>query len=234
LTRVQPRRGAALLAGAVAMLVVGATPLLCQAQGPAQRAREPVSYNHGRAEPDLFGFSALKLGSSIYDDIWRDAESSAMPNHNVELGAQIDRLRALPVRSRAAAANAWVNARVAYNPVPVAFDHHWGNLSTTLTSGSGAREDIAIAKLQLLAAAGVARRDLYLVLVRDLRRVRTDALLAVRDGDQFYILDSKQDALISGAEVGHYFPVMAFNSEGQWIFGRRQAQADIPGMSSAD
>jgi hypothetical protein len=43
-------------------------------------------------------------------------------------------------------------------------------------------EDFAIAKMQILAAAGVPTRDMYLTLVRDLRRQEDHAVLVVRVG----------------------------------------------------
>jgi predicted transglutaminase-like cysteine proteinase len=171
--------------------------------------------------PDLFGLTTVRLGGTIYDDIWHEAAASALPDNNAEFQAVVARLCAMPVRERARAANAWVNARIAYAPDPV-LSHHWGNLATGLTRGTGEHEDIAIAKLQLLAAAGVPRRDLFLVLVRDWSRVADDALLAVRDGDAVYVLDSKRDDLLDAVRTDRYFPVVAFNAEGTWLFGRRR------------
>lgn len=175
--------------------------------------------------PDLFGLTTVRLGSTIYDDIWREASSSALPSENAEFNAAVARLGALAPRERAEAANAWVNAHIAYAPDPVLSNHRWGNLAKGLARGTGEREAIAIAKLQLLAAAGTPRRDLFLVLVRDWSRVSDDAFLAVRDGDAVYVLDSKRDDLLDPTQTERYFPVVAFSAEGTWLFGRRRSAA---------
>jgi predicted transglutaminase-like cysteine proteinase len=188
-------------------------------------AAEPAMKPAPESAPDMFGLTTIRLGATLYDSIWREASSSALPAGNAELNACIARLGVLPIRERAAAANAWVNARITYAPDRVLTNHHWGTLATGLAQGRGEREDIALAKLQLLVAAGVPRRDVFLVLVRDWSRVADDALLAVRDGGKVYVLDSKADALLDAAHTDRYFPVLAFSADGAWIFGRRTTSA---------
>jgi predicted transglutaminase-like cysteine proteinase len=187
----------------------------------AMLAASALGGSASASEPGLFGFATVKLGPTIYDEIWREASSSALPSHNADLDAVLARLRVLPVPARVRAANAWLNARVSYRPDMAVTDHHWGNLSKALARGAGAHEDIAIAKLQLLAAAGVPRSDMSMVMVRDLARLTTDALLVVRDGERVYVLGGRANELVDANETGRYFPVLAFSSEGQWLFGRR-------------
>jgi hypothetical protein len=62
---------------------------------------------------------------------------------------------------------------------------------------------------------------MFLVLVEDWRRVAEDYLLVVREGDQLYVLDSKQDAFEDPNQTQRYKPLLAVNSEGGWLFGRR-------------
>ncbi|HZZ35097.1 MAG TPA: hypothetical protein VFE03_05185 [Caulobacteraceae bacterium] len=171
--------------------------------------------------PDLFGFTTVRLSKTLFDKIWNEAAWSPMPD-DAEVDAAVSRLSALPVRERAREANAWVNARVHYQRDPLDLSHRWGNLSRVLKKGVGERHDIAIAKLQLLAAAGVPRKDMFLVLVEDWRLVAEDYLLAVRDGGQVYVLDSKQDEFEDPAQTSRYRPLVALGSQGRWIFGRRR------------
>jgi predicted transglutaminase-like cysteine proteinase len=180
-----------------------------------------------RSPPDLFGFTAVRLGKSIYDSIWSAASMSPWPSDAPELDVFADRLKRLPPRQRVQEVNAWINARVAYARDPVLSDHHWGNLATALSRHSGEREDIAIAKLQLLAGVGVPRRDMFLVLVRDASRTADDAVLLVRVRDQLYVLDSKQDQFLDAGERGRYVPVLAFSAEGRWVFGTRRRAPPI-------
>jgi predicted transglutaminase-like cysteine proteinase len=174
-----------------------------------------------RPEPDLFGFTTVALGRTIYDGIWRETTSRPWPDRQPDLDAFVARIQALPIRERVEQANAWVNARVRFGDDPSLIDHHWGSLAQALARGRGEREDIALAKMQLLAAAGVPRNDLYLVLVSDIQRLRPDALLVVRDEDRVYVLDSKQDAFVDERLVGRYLPTLALGYEGKWIFGHR-------------
>ena len=177
-----------------------------------------------RPEPDLFGFTTLRLGESIYDNIWREAAARPWPEGQPELDAFVARIQSLPARQRIAEANAWINARVRFGNDPNLINHHWGCLAEALATGRGEREDIAIAKMQLLAAVGVPRNDLYLVLVSDIQRLRPDALLVVRDGADVYVLDSKQDAFVDDQLAGRYVPIIALGYEGRWIFGHRVGQ----------
>ena len=183
-----------------------------------------------RPEPDLFGFSVLRLGETIYDDIWREAVARPWPSQQPDLEALVARIQDLPMRERVQQANAWVNARVRYGPDPQLIDPHWASLAQALARGSGEREDIAIAKMQLLAAAGVPRGDLYVVLASDIQRLKPDALLVVRDGDGVYVLSSRQDAFVDDRQAGLYVPIIALGYEGKWIFGHR---VDQPGAAGA-
>ena len=177
--------------------------------------------------PDIFGFSALRLGQSIYDEIWTEAATRAWPTEQPQLDAFVASLQGLPVHERVQQANAWINARVRAGADPKLIDPHWGGLAQVLASGSGEREDIAIAKMQLLAAAGVPRDDLYLVLASDIRRYKPDALLVVRDGTSVYVLDSRQDAILDERRSGLYLPIIALGYDGEWIFGRRAVATQV-------
>lgn len=178
-----------------------------------------------RPEPELFGFSVLRLGETIYDDIWAEAVARPWPSGQPELNAFVTRIRDLPLRERVQQANAWINARVPYAADPTLIDPHWASLAQTLARGNGEREDIAIAKMQLLTAVGVPRDDVYLVLASDIQRLKPDALVVVRDGDGVYVLSSRQDAFVDEQQVGLYVPIIALGYEGKWIFGHKPSDS---------
>ncbi|MGA0602162.1 hypothetical protein ACO2Q3_15755 [Caulobacter sp. KR2-114] len=218
---------AALGAAAGLAVLVGASQA-CATDGPDEALLDrlldsllaaPAPTN---APPDLFGLTGVRLGQTIYDSVWREASNSALPTGDADFDRAVARLASLPLRERVAGANAWVNAHIPYAPDPT-LSKHWGTLARSLARGSGEHTDIAIAKLQLLAACGTPRRDLFVVLVRDWAREADDALLVVRDGPDAYVLDSRHDAPLAPGHTDRYFPVLALNVDGAWVFGRRQA-----------
>src|SRR6185369_9020676 len=78
--------------------------------------------------------------------------------------------------------------------------------------------DYAIAKYVALRAAGVAREDLQLVLVRD-RAVRQDhAVLAARLDGHWLILDNRFSALKDDFEASNLTPLFAINHDGVHLF----------------
>jgi transglutaminase-like putative cysteine protease len=97
----------------------------------------------------------------------------------------------------------------------------WEAADETLRSGRGDCEDYAIAKLQLLRRAGVADRDLYLTIVKDLVRRADHAVLVVRSGGHMYVLDNGTDAVLDSESIADYRPVLTFATTGAWTHGYR-------------
>ena len=113
--------------------------------------------------------------------------------------------------------NMWVNWHVRYQRDA---GDDWADVLTTLRRGVGDCEDIAIAKMALLAALGVSPDDMYLVLLRDSRR-EDHAVLAVRRAGSLYILDNRTDKLLAAALVTDYTPIESFSGDFAWTYGRR-------------
>jgi transglutaminase-like putative cysteine protease len=204
--------------------------------GPLAPAPPPVSdpdvddlLSRPLPEPDeVFGYVSVDVAATPFDEQWRRASTSPWPAGNAELDAFVGRIRALSVPLRVDAANRWVNAHVAYASDMEVYGvaDYWAGLAEALAHGRGDCEDFAIAKMQLLAAAGVPARDMYLTLVRDLRRQEDHAVLVVRVGDGAYVLDSNENTLMRSDELHRFRPVAAFSEDGRWIFGRRTPEAE--------
>ncbi len=139
----------------------------------------------------------------------------------------IARIQGLSVLQRAEEVNRFTNHHIAFSDDLSIYGvaDHWASLAETIAHGRGDCEDFAIAKMQLLAAAGVPKRDLYVILVRDVVREIDHAVLAVRDGDRLYILDSANDRVLSPEQVNGYRPVVSFSGDARWTFGLRTASA---------
>ena len=132
--------------------------------------------------------------------------------------------------------NQWVNHAIAYEDDQQSFHRPdvWSDARSTLSRGAGDCEDIAILKYQALAALGVPRQDMYLTIARDTIRRADHALLVVRLGVRFVVLDNATDKLLDGASDNGYRALLSFNSEGKWLHGREsQAPASSPAIKIA-
>jgi predicted transglutaminase-like cysteine proteinase len=126
---------------------------------------------------------------------------------------------------RLAAINAWVNHRIAYATPEAQYGiaDYWATAQESLTSGRGNCTAYAIAKIELLRAAGVSAQDIYLVLVKDLVRRADHAIVAVRVDGGFVVLDSGTDAVLSPDAVRDYRPILTYGYGRTWIHGYRDA-----------
>ncbi|MBC2666310.1 transglutaminase-like cysteine peptidase [Novosphingobium flavum] len=134
------------------------------------------------------------------------------------------------LESRLRAVNGWTNAHVRYVEDAAQFGRadYWADAGETLRRGAGDCEDIAIVKLQLLAASGVPRDAMFLTIARDLLRHADHALLIVRDGERFWMLDNATDTLVDAGASADYRPVFSFGEHGKWLHGYETRKAVTP------
>jgi hypothetical protein len=177
--------------------------------------------------PDVFGLPAVEVDAAVPDRRWADLRGRMGAAFGGEWGALAARLRGRPVAVAAEAVNGAVNRRVALAADADVYgvDDYWASLAETIEAGRGDCEDFAIAKMQLLEAAGVAPQDLYLLLVKDLGRGLDHAVLLVRDGQGLLVLDSAAERVLPVDEVRRYRPVMAFSGASRWLFRPDLAEA---------
>jgi predicted transglutaminase-like cysteine proteinase len=130
-------------------------------------------------------------------------------------------LQAYPLAERIQAINNFVNERVRFTEDRREFHSDlWQSASNTLRRRRGDCEDYAIAKLQLLRAAGVNSDDIYLVIARDLIRRADHAVVVVRGGSGMMLLDNGTDAIGDATQDQSYRPVLSFSASGRaWTHG---------------
>ena len=134
--------------------------------------------------------------------------------------ALVDSAQARDGRARIELVNRTINAAIRYTSD---YAQHgvadlWTAPLATLTSGRGDCEDYAIAKYVVLRAAGVPAADLRLLLVRD-RAVRQDhAVLAVRDGGRWVVMDNRHLMLSETTTLPHFTPLFALDHQGVSLF----------------
>lgn len=193
--------------------------VLRETSRPVSGLRKSAGAVSGR--PDVFGSVALSVGRTPLDHRWRKVARQGIGG---AAGAYAASLRGLASLDRVEAVNRYVNGRVQFvdDSRQYGREDHWVAASETLRRGRGDCEDYAIAKLQMLRAAGVADRDLYLVIAKDLVRRADHALLVVRAGGRMVVLDNGTNRLLDADEAGDYRPVLTFAASGAWTHGYRR------------
>lgn len=180
-----------------------------------------------RGMPDVFGSVALRVATTPLDRRWQAvAERPAQPEAVRWAAALANRSEA----ERIETVNRFVNARIAFVDDSVQFGRPdvWQSAAESLRRGRGDCEDYAIAKLQLLRAAGFAASDLYLVILKDLVRRSDHAVLAVRSDGRLWILDNGTDRIADSADIVDYRPIFTYAAGKSWTHGyRRPAQAPM-------
>lgn len=199
------------------------------------RLRVPSRVSPGAANgrPDVFGSVALSVGRTPLDQRWRKVAGQRVGGAPASFAAS---LRASGELARVEAVNRYVNGRVQFveDSRQYGREDMWSAASDTLRRGRGDCEDYAIAKLQMLRAAGVSDRNLYLVIVKDLVRRADHALLVVRAGGHMLVLDNGTDRILDADDIGDYRPVLTFSANGAWTHGYRRLTAPLaPTMTMA-
>ena len=126
-----------------------------------------------------------------------------------------------PGQAIISAVNSWANAKIRYVEDRQLYGQadYWADARTTLRRRAGDCEDIAIAKMALLAGAGVRREDMYLTIARDLARNADHALLVVKADGKFWLLDNNTDILADASVANDYRPILSYSAGGKWLHG---------------
>lgn len=194
----------------------------CPAFSPAPPLDAVISPGVARTPPgtdDFLASKRLPVSLTAFDAAWGRVGTSPVPR---ALSRAVSRSgTGVVTRDRIAAINAWTNARVRYVEDRELYGQpdFWATARMTLQRRAGDCEDIAIAKMQLLAAAGVRREDMFLTIARDLARKADHALLVIRHQGRYLLLDNATDRLLDGTGSHDYRPIMSFNTAGKWLHG---------------
>lgn len=222
-------------------LVVAAAPALTPASltysrpqfVPAiLRDRPAISAGVTSGRPDVFGSVALRVGHTQLDARWQRVAHAGVGGAAAAYAASLHGKDAF---ERLEAVNWYVNKRVRFTDDIRQYGRtdYWATANETLNHGRGDCEDFAIAKLQMLRRAGIADKDLYLVVVKDLVRRADHAILVVRAAGHMYVLDNGTDELLDSESVSDYRPVLTFAAAGAtWTHGYRIQRAPMNIASS--
>ncbi len=217
---------AAIAPTAFARTAVPALPQLVVAlPSPVQRLVLPSvvpsvlpGSSRSSAPGEFLGSKRLRVAHTTFDADWARVDARALSPRAVR--------GILPAgRSDTATllggVNAWTNRHIRFAEDRQLYGQadYWADARTTLSKRAGDCEDIAILKMKLLAAAGVPRADMVLTVARDLARNADHAVLIVRDGTRFWLLDNATDAVLDASASNDYRPVFSYSEAGKWLHG---------------
>jgi len=135
----------------------------------------------------------------------------------------VRKVSALGGEERLQAANEGINALLTYaNDEDVyGVGDHWATLQESMARGRGDCEDIAIAKMWLLNAAGVDLANMRLVVLKDTLRNLDHAVLSVVEDGHQYVLDNTAWKVGRADWMRGYRPIYALSVQQSWIYGMR-------------
>jgi predicted transglutaminase-like cysteine proteinase len=113
----------------------------------------------------------------------------------------------------------WINRAVNLSVRPVSdmeqygYPDFWASPLQTLGSGAGDCEDYAIVKYVALRDMGFDASDLRFVIVRDAARQTDHAIVAVRDGQDWLILDNRNMLILNADDARQYQPLFSLNQQ---------------------
>lgn len=176
---------------------------------------EPISSR--RSSEDFLASKRVSIRKTTFDDDWARVHSETVSNSLVS-GTEHD---ITDPNATLRAVNRWVNDRITYVEDRVLFSEadYWAGARLTLALGMGDCEDIALTKMQMLAAAGFRREDMFLTIAKDTLRRSDHALLVVKLEDRFVVLDNTTDALLDGSMAHDYRPILSFSEQRAWVHG---------------
>jgi len=182
-------------------------PLVLDRSATPVRKNQPLILARP-ASPDVFGTVALNAGVTFYDARFRRV-------------AATDARDPMVLRLAAAATNLdpVAKLRMVHDLDNMGVADFWANAGETLRRGSGDAEDIAIAKMQVLKAAGFDPKDLYISVGRHSSR-GAHILLLARTASGFFALDDR-DGMMPASQNTKFTPIMTLGQGMSWIHGRR-------------
>lgn len=207
-------------------------PLVVDKRGlQLRKSSRPLTLS-SPSKPDVFGTAAVNAGVTFYDARFRRVASTDSKHPLVmslaSAATGLDPLSQLRIVQRE------VNDRIrwTHDLDNMGVADFWANAGETLKRGTGDSEDIAIAKMQVLKAAGFNPRDLYISIGRHNVRGAHIVLLAKTDRG-FYVLDDQLQNPVTTSEHGRFTPVMTLGQGMSWIHGRRINRMASAGSASS-
>lgn len=192
--------------------------ILDRSATPVKKATHPLILSRP-ASPDVFGTVALNAGVTFYDARFRRVAAADARDPLVQRlaagAANLDPVGKLRLVQEE------INQQVRWmhDLDNMGVGDFWANAGETLRRGTGDSEDIAIAKMQVLKAAGFDPKDLYISIGRHSTR-GAHILLLARTASGWFSLDDR-DGLQAAGQKSRFTPIMTIGQGMSWLHGRR-------------
>jgi len=170
---------------------------------------------------DFLASKRLPIAHTGFDGAWKRVQRQRLPR---AITAGLSRMAPRTGDAMLGAVNAWANARIRYVEDKDLYGQadYWAAAPQTLKRGAGDCEDIAIVKMQALAALGVPQSDMYLTIARDTVRNADHAMLVVKLDGRHWLLDNAVDRVLDASGGNDYRPIMSFSTSRKWLHGYSQ------------
>jgi len=186
------------------------------------RVQLPLSSRAGTLGPqrseDFLASRRIRIGHTAFDQDWKRVRGDSVSPATFKrlLGATSGDQEATLTR-----VNRWVNRQITYTEDRDLFGSNdfWAGARRTLKLRKGDCEDIALLKMQMLAAGGIKREDMFLTIAKDLVRHADHAILVVRTGQGYRLLDNASDEVVDAAPQSDYRAILSFGDKGTWLHG---------------
>lgn len=169
--------------------------------------------------PNVFGSIALPVANSRYSARWARVLHDARPQ---SLRTLVSPARGHDRGQQASFVNASLNHRLSYRYDTHPSGDHWATASETLAKSAGDCEDFVITKMQALRSLGVPAEDLYMTIGTDAAVGAVHAVLLVRQGGRFWVLDNRRDRVIAQESYRDFYPILTFSRDRTWLHGYKR------------
>ena len=95
---------------------------------------------------------------------------------------------------------------------------YWASPMEFFENGNGDCEDYGIAKYFALRAMGVGASHMRLIIAKDDQINDFHAVLSVKVGNNFYILDNRTNRIKTDVNLSHLLPIYALNESQWWLY----------------
>ena len=191
--------------------------LLCQVAQAGPRPFQPVDVN----EPAVLIWTRLQSDFALERDLMgrcRSAAESCPSPAARQFVALVEEGMQYESRARIAHINRAANLAIRPQIKPT---RAWTSPLATLAVGTGDCKQFAVLKYAALLEAGFTADQLRIVIVEDKARQATHAVVAVRDGTQWLVLNNRNSALVDFDEFVERYALL-------WRLDRDASQETAP------